>query len=101
MATRYDPDATFEVRTWDVEFRRTPTRQLMARIYQGPLETPPWAGALELVGRGVQHLEAAAHQLVVLGAEHGQCLLVAVDDLPLAAEHQADGGQIEGGAVIQ
>ncbi|MBN3792764.1 helix-turn-helix transcriptional regulator [Burkholderia sp. Ac-20353] len=25
--------------------------ELMARIYQGPLETPPWAGALELVRR--------------------------------------------------
>ena len=28
--------------------------ELMARIYQGPLETPPWAGALELVRRWLQ-----------------------------------------------
>jgi acetyl esterase/lipase len=34
MPVAYNPDAIFEVRTWDIEFRRTPTRTLMARIYQ-------------------------------------------------------------------
>jgi acetyl esterase/lipase len=49
MATQYNPDATFEVRTWDIEFRRTPKRQLMARIYQ-PQGVGPFPVVLDLHG---------------------------------------------------
>ena len=49
MATRYDPDASFEIRTWDVEFRRTPSRQLMARVYQ-PQGIGPFPVVLDLHG---------------------------------------------------
>ena len=42
MAT-YNPAARYEIKVWDVEFRKTPTRTLMARIYQpqgpGPFPT--------------------------------------------------------------
>ena len=44
MATAYDPAKHYEIKVWDVEFRRDPVRTLMARIYQpqgnGPF--PRW-----------------------------------------------------------
>src|SRR5688572_17424924 len=32
--TTYNPAAQFDIKVWDVEFRKTPSRMLMARIYQ-------------------------------------------------------------------
>jgi hypothetical protein len=58
------------------------------------------AGALEFVGRGVEDLEGQADDLFALDAEHGQELAVAVDHQPLTRQHQADGRELEGGAVI-
>ena len=34
MTIAYDPSSRFEIKTWDTEFRRIPTRALMARVYQ-------------------------------------------------------------------
>lgn len=34
MATVYDPSNQYEIKVWDVEFRRDPVRTLMARVYQ-------------------------------------------------------------------
>jgi len=52
MATSYNPANQFEIKTWDTEFRKTPTRMLMARVYQpqgaGPfpsLETIEFGGS--------------------------------------------------------
>ena len=33
MATAYNPAANYDIEVWDVEFRRTPTRQLMAHMW--------------------------------------------------------------------
>ena len=45
----YNPAAQFQVKEWDVEFRRTPKRTLMARIYQ-PQGTGPFPTVLDLHG---------------------------------------------------
>ena len=34
MSISYNPADKFEIKVWDVEFRRAPARTLMARIYQ-------------------------------------------------------------------
>ena len=34
MPTPYNPAAQFEIKVWDVEFRKTATRQLMARTLE-------------------------------------------------------------------
>jgi acetyl esterase/lipase len=49
MAIAYNPGAKFEIRSWDVEFRRAPARTLMARIYQ-PQGNGPFPALLDLHG---------------------------------------------------
>ena len=49
MATAYNPSNRFEITTWDVEFRKTPTRILMARVYQ-PQGAGPFPVLLDLHG---------------------------------------------------
>ena len=44
---------------------------------------------LELVVRGVEHLEALPDQLLALGTEHLQHLAVAVDHQAVARQHHA------------
>ena len=43
MSVAYDPLGQYEIKVWDVEYRRDPVRTLMARIYQpqgpGPFPT--------------------------------------------------------------
>ena len=34
MTVHYDPSKHYEIKVWDVEYRRDPVRTLMARIYQ-------------------------------------------------------------------
>ena len=46
MATAYDPAKHYEIKVWDVEFRRNPARTLMARIYQ-PQGNGPFPVLLE------------------------------------------------------
>ncbi len=40
MAVVYDPSKQYELKVWDVEYRRDPARSLMARIYQPQGEGP-------------------------------------------------------------
>ena len=49
MATAYDPSKHYEIKVWDVEFRRDPVRTLMARIYQ-PQGNGPFPALLDLHG---------------------------------------------------
>jgi acetyl esterase len=49
MSAAYDPANKFEVRVSDVEFRRAPTRTLMARIYE-PQGDGPFPALLDLHG---------------------------------------------------
>jgi acetyl esterase/lipase len=49
MSVAYDPAKQFEIKVWDVEFRRDPARTLMARIYQ-PQGQGPFPALLDLHG---------------------------------------------------
>jgi acetyl esterase/lipase len=49
MTAAYDPAKRFEIKVWDVEFRRDPARTLMARIYQ-PQGQGPFPALLDLHG---------------------------------------------------
>ena len=49
MATKYDPSNQFEIKVRDIEFRQTPTRMLLARIYQ-PQGEGPFPTLLDLHG---------------------------------------------------
>ncbi len=49
MAVRYNPSDHFEIKAWDVEFRRDPVRTLMARIYQ-PQGDGPFPAMLDVHG---------------------------------------------------
>ena len=59
------------------------------------------AGALELGGAGAQDGKTLADVLFARGGEHGQHALVAIDDLALGGQHEADGCELEGAAVIE
>ena len=59
------------------------------------------ASALELGGTGVHHREALAQQLLAPRAEDLQHALVAVHDLALRRQHEADRREQEGTAVVQ
>ena len=50
------------------------------------------AHAFEFVGTGVEHLEALAHELIAVGAEHLAQGLVAVDHDAVARERQPQRG---------
>ena len=49
MTVAYNPAKQFEIKVWDVEFRRDPARILMARIYQ-PQGEGPFPALLDLHG---------------------------------------------------
>ena len=49
MPAAYNPAAKYDVKIWDEEFRKTPTRTLMARIYQ-PQGPGPFPTLLDLHG---------------------------------------------------
>jgi len=49
MTIAYNPAGRFEIKAWDVEFRRAPARTLMARVYQ-PQGKGPFPALLDLHG---------------------------------------------------
>jgi acetyl esterase len=49
MAAVYDPTKDYEIKVWDVEYRKDPVRTLMARIYQ-PQADGPFPALLDLHG---------------------------------------------------
>lgn len=49
MATVYDPFKNYDIKVWDVEYRKDPVRTLMARIYQ-PQADGPFPALLDLHG---------------------------------------------------
>jgi acetyl esterase/lipase len=49
MAVVYDPAKRYEIKVWDLEYRRDPARPLMARIYQ-PQGEGPFAALLDVHG---------------------------------------------------
>jgi len=84
MAVRYDPAAKYEIKTWDEEFRRTPKRTLMARIYQ-PQGTGLFPALLDLHGGAWNDKDRLANVPMDEAIARSGVLVVAVD-LTLAPE---------------
>ncbi|HXG51569.1 MAG TPA: alpha/beta hydrolase [candidate division Zixibacteria bacterium] len=84
MAASYDPAGRFEVKTWDVEFRRCPSRVLMARIYQ-PQGAGPFPVLIDLHGGAWNDQDRTANQPMDERLAASGILVVAID-LRLADE---------------
>ena len=84
MAIAYDPSARYEIKTWDVEYRRDPVRTLMARIYQ-PQGTGPFPVLLDVHGGAWNDQDRTANSLVDQQLAASGILVVAID-LRLASE---------------
>jgi len=80
----YDPTARFEINVWDTEFRRTPTRTLMARIYQ-PNGAGPFPVLLDLHGGAWNNQDRKANARMDESLSSSGILVVAID-LTLAPE---------------
>ncbi|HUK39415.1 MAG TPA: alpha/beta hydrolase [Candidatus Acidoferrales bacterium] len=84
MATSYSPSNRFEIKVWDVEFRSTPTRRLMARIYQ-PQGAGPFPALLDLHGGAWNNQDRTANAPMDEKLAASGILVVAID-LTLAPE---------------
>jgi acetyl esterase/lipase len=80
----FDPTARFEINVWDTEFRRTPTRTLMARIYQ-PNGAGPFPVLLDLHGGAWNNQDRKANAPMDESLCSSGILVVAID-LTLATE---------------
>ncbi|HLN87495.1 MAG TPA: alpha/beta hydrolase, partial [Candidatus Limnocylindrales bacterium] len=78
MATAYNPANKFEIKTWDVEFRKTPTRMLMARIYQ-PQGEGPFPTLLDLHGGAWNNKDRTANSRMDESVARSGMLVVAID----------------------
>jgi len=78
MATAYNPAAKFEIKIWEVEFRRIPTRTLMARIYQ-PQGTGPFPTLLDLHGGAWNDKDRFANVPMDEAIARSGVLVVAID----------------------
>jgi acetyl esterase/lipase len=74
----YDPTARFEIKVWDTEFRRTPTRTLMARIYQ-PNGAGPFPVLLDLHGGAWNNQDRKANAPMDESLCSSGILVVAID----------------------
>src|SRR3954471_21452740 len=74
----YNPAAQFEIKQWDVEFRKTPGRTLMARIYQ-PQGPGPFPVLLDLHGGAWHDKDRFANQPMDEAAAKSGVLVVAID----------------------
>ena len=75
MTVAYNPANRFEIKSWDTEFRRTPKRALMARIYQ-PQGDGPFPVLLDLHGGAWNNQDRTANEMMdaSVGAErHSGC----------------------------
>ena len=84
MTTAYNPAAQFEIKVWDVEFRRAPARTLMARVYQ-PQGAEPFPTLLDLHGGAWNSKDRLANEPMDRAVAASGILVVAID-LTLAAE---------------
>ena len=79
----YDPDAKFDIKVFDTEFRRTAKgRQLMARVYQ-PVSTPsskgPFPTVLDLHGGAWNNKDRFANEPMDRAVAASGVLVVAID----------------------
>ena len=78
MTTHYDPSAHLEFKTWDEEFRRTPERTLMARVYQ-PQGAGPFPVLLDLHGGAWNDKDRLANVPMDEALAASGMLVVAID----------------------
>jgi acetyl esterase/lipase len=78
MGIVYNPSNKFEIKSWDVEFRKAAKRTLMARVYrpQGP---GPFPVLLDLHGGGWNNKDRTANSLMDESVARSGILVVAVD----------------------
>ena len=84
MSLSYNPAAKFEIKVWDVEFRHTAKRTLMARVYQ-PQGNGPFPALLDLHGGAWNNKDRLANVPMDEAVARSGMLVVAVD-LTLAPE---------------
>ena len=84
MNFTYDPRKKFEIKVWDVEFRRDPVRILMARIYQ-PQGQGPFPALLDLHGGAWNNQDRTANAPMDEQIASSGVLVVAID-LRVASE---------------
>jgi acetyl esterase len=82
--TTYNPAAQFEIKVWETEFRRSPQRMLMARIYQ-PQGAGPFPTLLDLHGGAWNNKDRMANAPMDEAIARSGVLVVAVD-MTLAPE---------------
>jgi acetyl esterase/lipase len=86
MTTAYNPTAQYDIKTWDVDFRRAPGgRQLKARIYQPQGGAGPFPVLLDLHGGAWNDKDRLANVPMDENLAASGLLVVAVD-LTLAPE---------------
>lgn len=78
MTMTYNPTAQFEIKEWDVEFRKTSGRTLMARIYQ-PQGAGPFPTLLDLHGGAWHDKDRFANVPMDQAAARSGVLVVAID----------------------
>ena len=78
MTTSYNPAARFEIKNWDVEFRRAPKRTLMARVYQ-PQGPGPFPTLLDVHGGAWHDKDRLANVPMCEAAARSGILVVAID----------------------
>src|SRR5262245_46924965 len=78
MAAAYDPSKRYEIKFWDVEFRRDPARTLMARVYQ-PQGAGPFPVLLDLHGGAWNDQDRTANAPMDEGLAASGVLVVAID----------------------
>lgn len=83
-ARNYNPNAQFEIKVWDVDFFKTPKRQLKARIYQ-PQGAGPFPVLLDLHGGAWNNKDRLANVPMDEAAAKSGILVVAID-MSLAPE---------------
>lgn len=84
MTLAYNPAARFETKVWDIEFRRTPARTLLARIYQ-PQGPGPFPALLDLHGGAWNDKDRLANAPMDDALAASGILVVAID-MTLATE---------------
>ena len=78
MPTAYDPSNSFPLKIWEIEFRRIPTRTLMARIYQ-PQGEGPFPVLLDLHGGAWNDKDRYANEPMDRAVAESGILVVAID----------------------
>jgi acetyl esterase len=78
MTVHYDPSKRYEIKVWDVEYRRDPVRTLMARIYQ-PQGDGPFPVLLDVHGGAWNDQDRTANASVDERLAASGILVVAID----------------------